>query len=67
MFRVLCGWRISFLPTALSPELQQIVRAQGSNPVENPGGGVAFYAYRDDHPNLVPLFTANEVAVFELP
>src|SRR5262245_55845727 len=46
------------LPTALSPELQQIVRAQGSNPVENPGGGVAFYAYRDDHPNLVPLFTA---------
>src|SRR5262245_24207237 len=46
------------LPTALSPELQPIVRAQGSQPVENPGGGVAFYAYRDDHPNLVPLFTA---------
>ena len=46
------------LPTALSPELQQIVRAQGSVPVENPGGGVAFYGYRDDHPNLVPLFTA---------
>jgi hypothetical protein len=42
------------LPTALSPELQQIVRAQGSTPVENPGGGVTFYAYRDDHPNLVP-------------
>ncbi|HEY7241829.1 MAG TPA: alkaline phosphatase PhoX [Burkholderiales bacterium] len=41
-------------PTALSPELQQIVRAQGSMPVENPGGGVAYYGYRDDHPNLVP-------------
>src|ERR1043165_5582511 len=42
------------LPTALSPELQQVVRARGSTPVENPGGGVAFYAYRDDHPNLLP-------------
>src|SRR4029077_8506447 len=46
------------LPTALSPELQQIVRAQGSVPVENPGSGVAYYGYRDDHPNLVPVFTA---------
>ncbi|HEY6207558.1 MAG TPA: hypothetical protein VIW28_00735, partial [Gemmatimonadales bacterium] len=47
------------LPTALAPELQQIVRAQGSTPVENPGGGVAFYAYRDDHPNLLPAPGSN--------
>ena len=46
-------------PTALSPELQQIARAQGSMPVENPGGGVAYYGYRDDHPNLMPVLGSN--------
>jgi len=47
------------LPTALSPELQQVVWAQGSVAVENPGGGVARYGYRDDHPNLVPALGSN--------
>ncbi|HWQ01323.1 MAG TPA: hypothetical protein VN449_04320 [Gaiellaceae bacterium] len=32
----------------LSPELAQIVVAQGSTRVENPGGGVSYYGYDDD-------------------
>src|SRR4029077_21009370 len=50
------------LPTVLSPELQQVVRAQGSVAVENPGGGGAYYGYRDDHPNLVPALGSNAEA-----
>jgi hypothetical protein len=46
-------------PTVLSPELQQIVRGQGSMPVENTGGGIAYYGYRDDHRNLVPAPGSN--------
>lgn len=47
------------LPTVLSPELQQLIRAQGSMPVENPGDGVKYYGYRDDQPNLVPALGSN--------
>ena len=32
-------------PNVLSPELQEVVAAQGSMPVENPGDGVAAYGY----------------------
>ena len=46
------------LPTILSPELAQLVCAQGSMPVENPGNGVKYYGYRDDQPNLMPLPSA---------
>ena len=45
-------------PTALSPELAQIARAQGSTPVENPGP-VKYYGYLDDQPNLLPAPGSN--------
>jgi hypothetical protein len=35
-------------PSVLSPELAQIVVAQGSTKVENPSGGVAYYGYDSD-------------------
>ena len=41
-------------PTVLSPELAQIVRAQGSMLVENPTGPVKYYGYLNDRPNLLP-------------
>ena len=41
-------------PTVLSPELAQIVRAQGSMLVENPTDLVKYYGYLSDQPNLVP-------------
>jgi hypothetical protein len=40
--------------TVLSPELAQIVRAQGSMLVENPAGLVKYYGYLDNQPNLLP-------------
>ena len=40
--------------TVLSPELAQIVRAQGAMPVENPSDAVKYYGYLNDHPNLLP-------------
>jgi len=51
-------------PTALSPELAQIVRAQGSMLVENPMGldpmrSVKYYGYLDDRPNLLPALGSN--------
>ena len=49
-------------PTVLSPELVQIVRAQGSMPVENPTGAVKHYGYLDDHANLVPALGSNAEA-----
>src|SRR5262245_16789620 len=42
------------LPTVLSPELVQIVRAQGSMLVENPMDFVKYYGYLNDQPNLIP-------------
>jgi hypothetical protein len=43
-------------PTVLSPELAQVVRAQGSMPVENPRDGVGYYGYDsvDNSPPLLP-------------
>jgi hypothetical protein len=39
----------------LSPELQQVARAQGATPLENPTTQVPFYGYDGDKPNMVPL------------
>jgi len=41
-------------PTVLSPELAQIVAAQGSMLVENPTDSVKYYGYLNDQPNLIP-------------
>src|SRR5258708_17366538 len=46
-------------PTVLSPELVQIVRAQGSMPVENPTPTVKYYGYLNDHPNMLPALGSN--------
>ena len=46
-------------PTVLSPELAQIVRAQGSMLVENPTDGVKYYGYLSDQPNLLPALGSN--------
>ena len=45
-------------PTIISPELAQVVAAQGSTPVENPGA-VKYYGYLDDQPNLLPALGSN--------
>jgi uncharacterized protein DUF839 len=45
-------------PSVLSPELAQLVAAQGSTPVENPGP-VKYYGYLDDQPNLLPALGSN--------
>jgi hypothetical protein len=47
------------VPTVLSPELAQVVRAQGSMPVENPNDVVKYYGYLDDQPNLLPALGSN--------
>src|SRR5262245_1807714 len=47
------------VPTALSPELAQVVRAQGSTPVENPNDFVKYYGYLNDQPNLLPALGSN--------
>jgi hypothetical protein len=43
-------------PTVLSPELAQVIRAQGSMTVENPQDGVGYYGYDsvDNNPPLLP-------------
>ncbi len=45
--------------TVLSPELAQIVRAQGAMPVENPSDVIRYYGYVNDQPNLLPAFGSN--------
>jgi hypothetical protein len=47
------------LPTILSPELAQIVRAQGSMLVENPTDAVTYYGYLNNQPNLLPALGSN--------
>ena len=47
------------VPTILSPELAQVVVAQGSTPVENPTASVKRYGYLNDQPNLLPAFGSN--------
>ena len=46
-------------PTVLSPELAQVVAAQGSMPVENPTGPVKYYGYLDNQPSLLPALGSN--------
>jgi hypothetical protein len=46
-------------PTVLSPELAQIVSAEGSMPVENPADSVKYYGYLNDRPNLIPALGSN--------
>src|SRR5258705_6784181 len=46
-------------PTVLSPELAQIVAAQGSMLVENPADHVKYYGYLDNQPNLMPALGSN--------
>src|SRR5262245_13336171 len=43
------------VPNVLSPELAEIIRAQGSMLLENPAGTAEYYGYNNDQPNLVPL------------
>ena len=42
------------LPSVWSPELDGVVRAQGSMPVENPTTIVQYFGYLNDQPNLIP-------------
>jgi hypothetical protein len=46
-------------PNVLSPELAEVVRAQGAMKLENPAGVAAYYGYDNDHPNLVPPLGSN--------
>lgn len=46
-------------PTVLSAELAQVVRAQGSMPVENPSASIKYYGYLSNQPNLVPALGSN--------
>jgi hypothetical protein len=46
-------------PTVLSPELAQVVRAQGSMLVENPTDAAKYYGYLNDQPNLLPALGSN--------
>ena len=51
-----------FAPASvLSPELAQVVVAQGSTKVENPGGGISYYGYDNDTLNAAgePLMVAS--------
>src|SRR5262245_23776038 len=43
------------VPNVLSPELAEVIRAQGSMLLENPQSPAKYYGYNDDQPNLVPL------------
>ena len=47
------------LPTVLSPELAQVVRAQGATPLENPTDSAKYYGYLNDKPNLLPALGSN--------
>ena len=47
------------VPTVLSPELMQVIAAQGSTPVENPTALIKYYGYLNDQPNLLPAFSSN--------
>jgi len=42
-------------PNVLSPELAEVVRAQGAMLLENPASPAKYYGYNDDKPNLMPL------------
>src|SRR5437660_188776 len=42
-------------PTVLSPELAEVIRAQGAMRLENPVSPAKYYGYNDDKPNHVPI------------
>ena len=42
-------------PNVLSPELAEVIQAQGAMLLENPVSPAKYYGYNDDKPNLVPL------------
>ncbi len=46
-------------PNMLSPELAEVVRAQGAMLLENPTPPARYYGYNDDRPNLVPALGSN--------
>jgi Alkaline phosphatase PhoX len=46
-------------PNRLSPELQEVIWAQGSNKIENPDGPIAFYGYQADGKPMVPALGSN--------
>jgi hypothetical protein len=54
-------------PNRLSPELAQVIRAQGSDRVENPQDGVGYYGYDsiDNNPPLVPVVGAAGASLAE--
>ena len=45
--------------TVLSPELAQMIRAQGSMLLENPADAAKYYGYLNDQPNLLPSLGSN--------
>src|SRR5438874_8056179 len=47
------------VPNVLSPELAQVIRAQGSMLLENPASPAKYYGYNDDRPNLLPPLGSN--------
>src|SRR5262249_20821425 len=47
------------VPNVLSPELAEVVRAQGAMLLENPVSPALYYGYNDDHPNLMPSLGSN--------
>jgi hypothetical protein len=49
-------------PSVLSPELAEIVRAQGAMKLENPAGIVTHYGYVSDRPNMMPPLGSNQEA-----
>ena len=42
-------------PNVLSPELTEVIRAEGAMLLENPVSPAKYYGYNDDKPNLMPL------------
>jgi hypothetical protein len=46
-------------PNRLSPELQEIILAQGSSKLENPDGVIAYYGYQADGKPFVPALGSN--------
>jgi hypothetical protein len=46
-------------PNRLSPELQEIILAQGSSKLENPDGMIAYYGYQADGKPFVPALGSN--------
>jgi hypothetical protein len=48
-------------PNVLSPGLQNVARAEGADPLENPSGDLAFFGYKNNGP-MVPSLGSNAEA-----